>query len=103
MLKRLTLRFSARINRDRSRHFVSEYETFELANGLRIAEHGWPQSFVSFNHPRARVDLEREHASILRQNPDKLFDQEAIRAGAREGDIYLFRHGTWLTNRSPRP
>jgi hypothetical protein len=38
---------------------------------------------------RARVDLEREHARILRQSPAKLFDQEAIRAGAREDDIYV--------------
>ena len=38
---------------------------------------------------RARVDLERGHARILRQTADKLFDQEAIRARAREGDIYV--------------
>ena len=91
MLKRLTLRFSARITRDREPTFRSRNnETFALANGLRIAEHGWPQSFAVSIIRRARVDLEREHARILRQSPDKLFDQEAIRAGAREGDIYFF-------------
>jgi hypothetical protein len=34
-----------------------------------------------------RRDLEREHARILRQGPGKLFDGEAIRAKAREGEI----------------
>src|SRR5262244_2966091 len=73
MLKRLTLRFSARITRDREPTFRSRNnETFALANGLRIAEHGWPQSFAVSIIRRARVDLEREHARILRQSPDKL-------------------------------
>jgi hypothetical protein len=36
---------------------------------------------------RVRVDLEREHARILKQDPRKLFDWERIRATAREGDI----------------
>ena len=36
---------------------------------------------------RVRLDLEREHARILRQDPDKLFDRKAIRAAARQGDI----------------
>ena len=36
---------------------------------------------------RVRPDLEREHARILRQDPEKLFDWETIRASAREGDI----------------
>jgi hypothetical protein len=65
----------------------SEYETFALLNGLRIMEHGWPQGFAVSTMRRVRRDLEREHARILRQRPDKLFDQEAIRAVAREGGI----------------
>jgi hypothetical protein len=36
---------------------------------------------------RVRPDLEREHARILRQDPEKLFDWETIRASAREGGI----------------
>ena len=36
---------------------------------------------------RVRLDLEREHARILQQCPDKLFDQQAIRSRARPGDI----------------
>jgi hypothetical protein len=65
----------------------SEYEAFALFNGLRIMNHGWPQSFAVSIMRRVRVDLEREHARILRQDPKKLFDWEAILASAREGDI----------------
>jgi hypothetical protein len=65
----------------------SEYEAFALLNGLRIMEHGWPQGFAVSTMRRVRLDLEREHARILRQTPDKLFDQQAIRARARPGDI----------------
>ena len=65
----------------------SEYEAFALLNGLRIMEHGWPQGFAVSLMRRVRIDLEREHVRILRQNPDKLFDRQAIRARARPGDI----------------
>jgi hypothetical protein len=71
----------------------SEYEAFALINGLRIMNHGWPQSFAVLILRHVRRDLEREHARILRQDPGKLFDLEAIRAIAREGDntehVYL--------------
>jgi hypothetical protein len=56
-------------------------------NGLRIMGHGWPQGFAVAIMRRVRPALEREHARILRQDLDKLFDQEAIRAAARPGDI----------------
>jgi hypothetical protein len=65
----------------------SEYEAFALLNGLRIMEHGWPQGSAVSIMRRVRPDLEREHARILRQDPAKLFDQQAIRARARPGDI----------------
>jgi hypothetical protein len=65
----------------------SEYEVFALLNGLRIMKHGWPQSFAVSIMRRLRLDLEREHARILQQCPDKLFDQQAIFARARPGDI----------------
>jgi hypothetical protein len=65
----------------------SEYEAFAVLNGLRIMEHGWPQGFAVSIMRRVRLDLEREHARILGQRPDELFDQEAIRAAAREADI----------------
>jgi hypothetical protein len=65
----------------------SEYEAFALSTGLRIMEHGWPQGFAVSIMRRVRRDLEREHSRILRQPPDKLFDQQAIRTRARPGDI----------------
>jgi hypothetical protein len=65
----------------------SEYEAFALLNGLRIMNHGWPQGFAVSIMRRVRVDLEREHARILKKDPRKLFDWERIRATAREGDI----------------
>ena len=65
----------------------SEYEAFALLNGLRIMDHGWPQGFAVSIMRRVRLDLEREHARILRQDPGKLFDWETIRARARPGDI----------------
>jgi hypothetical protein len=65
----------------------SEYEAFALLNGLRIMNHGWPQSFAISLIRRIRRDLETEHARILRQDPGKLFDWEAIRARARPGDL----------------
>jgi hypothetical protein len=65
----------------------SEYEAFALINGLRIMQHGWPQGIAVSIMRRVRLDLEREHARILRQDPAKLFDQQAIDATARPGDI----------------
>jgi hypothetical protein len=65
----------------------SEYEAFALLNGQRIMGHRWPQGFAVSIMRRVRVDLEREHARILRQDPGELFDWERIRTSAREGDI----------------
>ena len=64
-----------------------EYDAFALLNGLRIMGHGWPQGFAVAMMRRVRPALQSEHARILGQDPHKLFDQEAIRAKAREGDI----------------
>jgi hypothetical protein len=65
----------------------SEYEAFALLNALRIMEHAWAQGFAVSIMRRVRADLEREHARILKQSPDKLFDQQAIFAKARPGDM----------------
>jgi hypothetical protein len=55
-------------------------------------EHHWPQSFAVSIMRRVRPDLEREHARILRKAPEELFDQEAIRPRAHEGDIAVQQH-----------
>ncbi len=67
----------------------SEYEVFAVLSGLVVMEHGWPQSFAVSLMRRLRPDLEREHARILRQDPEKLFDLEQIRAKAQPGDIFV--------------
>jgi hypothetical protein len=67
----------------------SEYEAFALLNALRIMDHAWPQGFAVSIMRRVRLDLEKEHARILRQDPVKLFDWQAIRASSRPGNIAL--------------
>jgi hypothetical protein len=67
--------------------WFSAYEAFALLNGLRLLEHGWPQSFAVSVMRRERAELEKEHARILGQDPKVLFDQETIRRNAREGDM----------------
>jgi hypothetical protein len=65
----------------------SEYEAFAVLNGLRIMQHGWPQSFAVSILRRMRADLERQHARILMQDPDILFDQEQLRGNAHPSDF----------------
>ena len=69
--------------------WFSNYEAFALMTGLRLLQHGWPQSFPVALLRRLRPELEREHARILRQDPAILFDEEAIRRKARPGDLYF--------------
>jgi hypothetical protein len=65
----------------------SEYEGFALLNGLRLMGHGWPQGFAVSAMRRLRLDLEKEHARILQQDPDELFDEQAIWKNAQPGDV----------------
>ena len=65
----------------------SEYDGFALLNGLRLMAHGWPQGFAVSTMRRLRLDLQNEHARILKQNPDELFNEQAIWKKAQPGDI----------------
>jgi hypothetical protein len=56
----------------------SEYEAFALLNGLRIMDHGWPQSFAVSMMRRVRVALEREHARILRRGDIALDNTDPV-------------------------
>jgi hypothetical protein len=69
--------------------WFSEYEGFALMMGLRLLGHGWPQGFSVAILRRLRGELEREHARILKQDPNALFDEKAIRDKARPGDLYF--------------
>jgi hypothetical protein len=66
--------------------WFSEYEAFALLIGLLLMKHGWPQSFAVAVMRRVRPELEKQHHRILAQDPQSLFDQEAIRRNARPGD-----------------
>ena len=65
----------------------SDYEAFALLSGMRLLHHGWPQGFAVTMFRSVRPQLEKEHGRILRQDPAILFDQDAIRKNAREGDL----------------
>jgi hypothetical protein len=65
----------------------SGYEAFAILSGLRLMAHGWPQSFAVSVMRRVRSKLEKEHARILKQHANTLFDQEAIRRDAKPGDM----------------
>ena len=67
--------------------WFSEYEAFAVLNGLRLMGHGWPQSFAVSVLRSVRPALEKHHSRILKLDPTLLFDQEAIRRDAREGDM----------------
>ena len=69
--------------------WFSDYEAFALVTGLRLLAHRWPQSFVVGMLRFIRLDLEREHARILKQNPKALFDQQKIVKNAKAGDLYV--------------
>jgi hypothetical protein len=65
----------------------SEYEAFALLNALYILHHGWPQSFAVSTMRRLRSELTKQHARILKQDPNELFNLDRIRANASEGDL----------------
>ena len=69
--------------------WFSDYEAFALLTGLRLLQHGWPQSFAVATLRRIRPELERHHARIQKQDPKELFDQKRIRENARPGDLYV--------------
>lgn len=68
--------------------WFSDYEAFALMTGLRLLQHGWPQSFAVAVLRRVRPELEKQHARILKQNPQDLFDEKVILQNARPGDLY---------------
>lgn len=67
--------------------WFSAYEAFALFNGLRLMAHGWPQGFAVSVMRRVRPELESQHARLLNQDAEQLFDQEAILRNAQAGDM----------------
>jgi hypothetical protein len=66
--------------------WFSSYEAFALLTGLRLMAHGWPQGQAVSVMRNVRSALEAEHRRILLQDPNWLFDQDAIRKSAMPGD-----------------
>ena len=62
------------------------YEAFALLTGLRLMQHGWPQSFAVSVMRQVRPELQTQHARIIKEDPERLFDERAILAKARAGD-----------------
>lgn len=67
----------------------SAYEAFALLTAVRLLQHGWPQSFPVAVLRAVRPEMEREHARILKQDPDVLFNRDAIIAKAAPGALYV--------------
>lgn len=66
--------------------WFSAYEAFAVLMGLQLMQHGWSQTFAVTVLRDVRSDLEEEHSKILRLDPKRLFDQQAIARKARAGD-----------------
>ncbi len=67
--------------------WFSGYEAFALLTSLRLMQHGWPQGFAVAVLRHVRLDLEKHHDQVLREDPAVLFDQQQIRAQAKPGQI----------------
>lgn len=69
--------------------WFSPYEAFALLMGLMLINHGWPQGLVVDVLRRARPKLEKHQAEVLREDPQRLFDQAAVLARARPGALVV--------------
>ena len=67
--------------------WFSDYEAFALLIGLLLMQHRWPQGTAVRLMREARPTLEPEHARILAQDRDELFDPAQIEAHAAPGMI----------------
>jgi hypothetical protein len=61
----------------------SGYEAFALLAAIKLLEHGLPQMTAVKIMRRARPQLEAAHAQSLAEDPNRLFDQEAIHAQSK--------------------
>jgi hypothetical protein len=67
--------------------WFSAYEAFALLTAWRLLEHGWPQATAVSILRQVRPQLEREHARILKLDPEQIFDQKKIREKAQPGSL----------------
>jgi hypothetical protein len=67
--------------------WFSAYEAFALLTAWRLLEHGWPQATAVSILRQVRPQLQREHAQILKLDPEQIFDQKKIREKAKPGSL----------------
>jgi hypothetical protein len=67
--------------------WFQEYEAFALLIGLRLLEHGFPQRKTVLALRSVRHLLEQQHARILQQDPQSIFDVEAVKRAAGPGQL----------------
>lgn len=67
--------------------WFSMFEAFALFVALVLLEHGWPQTLAVSIMRRARSALEPKHGEILKRDPHKTFDEEAIMRTASPGSL----------------
>ena len=65
----------------------SSYEAFAVLAAVVLLEHGWPQASVVRILRQVRSRLEPAHAATLQRDPQYLFDENAVMAQARAGEI----------------
>lgn len=65
--------------------WFSAYEAFALLMAWRLLEHGLPQATAVAILRQVRPRLEREHARILKLDPEEIFDRKRIDAMAKAG------------------
>lgn len=82
--------------------WFSKYEAFALLIGHHVMQNGWPQGFAVSLLRQARSEMEKEHALILAMNPAEIFDQNAIKRNAREGDFNFGTTAPVLLTMAPR-
>jgi hypothetical protein len=69
--------------------WFSAYEAFALFTAWRLLEHGFPQTSAVAIVRRARPELERRHAQLLRLDPEVIFNPRnmpPLRAGSQPHD-----------------
>ena len=69
--------------------WFSGYEAFALLVALNLLEHGFPQEKTVLALRNIRADLEREHKRMLKLDPKKLFDQDALEGAASPGQMVM--------------
>jgi hypothetical protein len=67
--------------------WFSAYEAFALLTGLRMMDHGWPQSLAVVVLRHVRAELEQQHGRILLGDAKSPLDRREVRPQATPGAL----------------